>query len=279
MGSKTIRPLTPTLALLNIRLGYWLKNPRFFAPDASSADAAAKPGNWTPSHRTTLYLWSELSGRLYENSEAVFLTDGGHIENLGIYELLRRQCRLIIAVDAEADSAMHFPSLVTLQRYARIDLGIRIDLPWTPIQATTLAWMNSNAGKSPAAPEATAGPHAAIGLIDYGSGQTGYLLYLKSSLSGDENDYVRDYARRYAQFPHEATGDQFFSEEQFEVYRALGFHIANGALSGEDKIIAALTDAEKAVALANKQPCKATTTFKDSAVVSIAAVRAALGLS
>ena len=80
----------------------------------------------------------------------------------------------------------------------------------------------------------TGGPHAAIGLIDYDGGETGWLLYIKSSLSGDENDYMRDYARRYEQFPHETTGDQFFSEEQFEVYRALGFHIAYRLLSGDD---------------------------------------------
>jgi hypothetical protein len=53
-------------------------------------------------------------------------------------------------------------------------------------------------------------------------------------LTGDENDYVRDYARRYALFPHESTGDQMFSEEQFEVYRALGFHAANRLLNGDD---------------------------------------------
>ena len=62
------------------------------------------------------------------------------------------------------------------------------------------------------------------------------LVYVKSSLSGDEQDYVRDYARRYMEFPHESTGKQFFNEEQFEVYRALGFHIAEGLLSGRDDI-------------------------------------------
>jgi hypothetical protein len=88
----------------------------------------------------------------------------------------------------------------------------------------------------PQRPAPTPGPHVAIGKIDYGNGQLGYLLYVKSSLSGDENDYIRDYARRYSSFPHESTGDQFFSEEQFEVYRALGFHMMHGALSGDDDI-------------------------------------------
>ena len=86
-----------------------------------------------------------------------------------------------------------------------------------------------------AAPVASHGPHAALGVIDYDGGQKGWLLYIKSSLTGDENDYVRDYARRYGSFPHESTGDQFFSEEQFEVYRALGFHITIRILNGQDQ--------------------------------------------
>jgi hypothetical protein len=191
-----------------------------------------------------LYLWSEITGRLYENSDAVYLTDGGHIENLGLYELLRRHCKVIIVVDAEADLEMHFPSFITVQRYARIDLGIRIDLPWQPIQAKTLAEMrhvdeatrDATASTPPTPPKPSQGPHVAIGTIDYGGGQTGYLVYVKSSLTGDENDYILDYARRYDTFPHEITLDQLFSEEQFEVYRALGFHMTRGLLSGKDGV-------------------------------------------
>jgi hypothetical protein len=257
MGSSSIRPLTPTLALLNVRLGYWLANPRY-------VDASSKPQH----HSTPLYLWSEITGRLYENADAVYLTDGGHIENLGVYELLRRRCKVIIAVDAEADAPMNFSALMTLQRYARIDLGILIDLPWTPIRTNTLGWMNCNAGKPPSpAPVASDGPHVAIGIIDYGGGEKGYLVYIKSSLTGDENDYIRDYARRYNSFPHESTGDQFFSEEQFEVYRALGFHMTNEFLSGDDKVVAAVD---------RKPPV--TTKFSDTGVDSIRNVRAALGL-
>ena len=268
MGSDSIKPLAPTLALLNVRLGYWLRNPRYIPQT---------PANEPQHHSTPLYLWSEITGRLYENAEAVYLTDGGHIENLGVYELLRRRCKVIIAVDAEADAPMNFSALMTLQRYARIDLGILIDLPWTPIQTRTLALMSGNAGKPPspatslspppaAEPVKPKGPHTAIGIIDYGGGEKGYLLYIKSSLSGDENDYIRDYARRNASFPHETTGDQFFSEEQFEVYRALGFHIAHEFLSGDDQVVAAVD---------GKPPV--TTNFNAAGVASIDAVRAALG--
>lgn len=226
MGANSIRPLTPTLALLNIRLGYWLTNPRYAASGSMGG------------RMTDFYLWSEITGRLYENSNKVYVTDGGHIDNLGIYELLRRQCRLIVVVDAEADPEMHFPSFIRLQQFARIDLGVRIDLPWDPIGEKTRAWMGTGArAKSDAnekREEACCGPHIAIGQIAYGGGKTGFILYVKSSLTGDENDYIRDYARRSRTFPHETTGDQFFSEEQFEVYRALGFHAIFGFLKGGD---------------------------------------------
>jgi patatin-like phospholipase len=238
-GAASIRALTPTLALLNVRTGYWLKNPLH-----------VKQQRWIDFNA---YLWKELTGRLRETSYEVFLSDGGHIENLGLYELLRRRCRVIIVVDAEADPSLRFPSFIALQRYARIDLGVRINMPWDDVRKTTLRWMgytgdpasadedgggaDDKPGKKPKAPVPSAGPHTAIGTIDYDGGETGYLVYIKSSLTGDENDYVRDYARRYDSFPHESTGDQFFSEEQFEVYRALGFHIANCLLNGTDEIL------------------------------------------
>jgi hypothetical protein len=66
--------------------------------------------------------------------------------------------------------------------------------------------------------------------------QNGLLLYIKSSLSGDESDYVTNYKTRNPNFPHETTGDQFFSEEQFEAYRNLGFHATQGFFSGRDKV-------------------------------------------
>jgi hypothetical protein len=265
MGSNTIRPLTPTLALLNVRLGYWLKNPMLLSPTRASHPSGG--WRWLKAHESVAFLWAEITGRLYENAEAVYLTDGGHIENLGIYELLRRRCRVIIAVDAEADSSMHFPSFITLERYARIDLGVRIDLPWEPIRETTLALMDppQKDGK-PVMPEASFGPHVAVGKIDYGGGEIGYLVYIKSSLTGDENDYIRDYARRYSSFPHESTGDQFFSEEQFEVYRALGFHMMHAALSGDDNVRVQVDDVEGGEAIK----------FTDQANDMLRRVRAAL---
>jgi hypothetical protein len=241
MGANSIKALTPTLALLNVRTGYWLKNPMSIEKDrrVGPADRTVER-----SFESRFYLWSELTGRLYENRPEVYVTDGGHIENLGMYELLRRRCKVIVVVDAEADSALRMPSFIALQQYARIDLGVRISMPWDDIRKSTINWMGHGSKADTKDKKADSkelepsdGPHAAIGTIDYdGKQTTGYLLYIKSSLTGDENDYVRDYARRYQQFPHESTGDQFFSEEQFEVYRALGFHIGYRVLSNIDNI-------------------------------------------
>lgn len=231
MGANSIRPLTFTLALLNARLGYWLTNPYKLTASPPPLHGWQRLKGWF-NRQGWLYLGAEIFGLLSEKMDSIYLTDGGHIDNLGIYELLRRRCRVIILADAEADAGMTFGSFVRLQRYARIDLGIRISLPWQAIATTTRSHMGANAGTG----DCRSGPHAALGTIDYGDGYKGCLLYLKSSLSGDENDYIRDYGRRYGAFPHETTGDQFFSEEQFEAYRALGFHIANGVFQGSDAV-------------------------------------------
>ena len=170
---------------------------------------------------------------LNEHRKSVYLTDGGHIENLGIYELLRRRCGVIIAVDVDADPQMAFGSFNTLERYALIDLGVRINLPWQKIADESLKTSQSIDDKSDTPKHH--GPHCAIGEIFYPAGRKGILIYIKASLTGDENDCVFDYKKRHSDFPHETTLDQWFSEEQFEAYRALGFHAAYGLFAGGDR--------------------------------------------
>ena len=200
MGTGTIKGLVFWLALLNVRLGYWLPNP---------GRLAELPDGLGP---RPFSLWRELFGGIDENGKFVNLSDGGHIENLGIYELLRRRCKFIIAIDGEADPDMTFPGLMTLIRYAQIDFGIRIRMDLADLT-------RNDAGYTKA--------HFVLGEIDYGDGQTGYLLYIKSSLTGNERDYILDYRRSHPAFPHETTADQFFNEAQFEAYRALGEHIGD----------------------------------------------------
>lgn len=230
MGANSIKALTPTLAILNVRLGYWVANPRQLAQDR-------KPSSVFASVFDQFYFMQELLGLMRETSNTIYLTDGGHIENLGIYELLRRRCQLIIAVDADGDPEMSFRSLVALQRYARIDLGVLIDLPWAEIRDATRAASEEIAKSGGLPPNAAPhGPHCAVGEITYPQGRNGILIYVKSSITGDENDYIVDYKRRFPTYPHETTADQLFSEEQFEVYRALGFHAVTEVFSGRDQV-------------------------------------------
>ncbi len=241
MGAQSIRPLTPSMALLNVRLGYWMRNPNKLnlakAPEAGAHFAGVANFNRTRNPFVNYYFLAEMFGWLSDTFKSVYLTDGGHIENLGIYELLRRRCQVIIAVDAEADSQMAFGSFNTLERYALIDMGIRIDLPWQKIADESLATGAAIDNKADAPKHK--GPHCAIGEITYPNdckgARKGILVYIKASLTGDENDYVFDYKRRNSDFPHETTIDQMFTEQQFEVYRALGFHAAYGFLSGTDQ--------------------------------------------
>lgn len=203
-------------------------------PHWTLGDNPRKLGEKRPIHdKSEIYLLAEAMGWLTETSAKIYLTDGGHIDNLGLYQLLKRKCRLIIVVDAEQDPGYVCPSLMDAERFARIDLGVRIELPWELIRDYAKSTEAEFAKGPIRADFPTNGPHAAIGHIYYDGGKRGVLLYVKSSLTGDENDYVLDYKRRYPAFPHESTGDQFFGEEQFEAYRALGFHAMRSVLFGE----------------------------------------------
>ncbi|MBZ9655301.1 patatin-like phospholipase family protein [Phyllobacterium lublinensis] len=234
MGRVGARILSPTLALLNLRLGYWLRNPRYVddaqgpAPQDAAQPAARVKASWYDFFR--FYLAAEAFGILRSDSSRIFVSDGGHIDNSGLYQLLKRKCQMIMVIDAEADPAMNFGALVDVQRFARIDLGIRIAIDWEAMRNAMLKRSADRAKRIPPDDEAHC-QHFAVGKIIYDqAGTEGILVYVKASVTGDEPDYVLDYERRYPLFPHESTGDQFFSEEQMEAYRSLGFHAANCAL-------------------------------------------------
>ena len=249
MGMASIRPLSPTIALLNVRLGRWIRHPLDIAMRKAKLKSGEEGQFWRiPRPLHLLYEAFSKTGVSVEQLDAktirkrrgfVFLTDGGHIDNLGVYELLRRRCKLIIAIDGEADSDFDSGSLVQVERFARIDMNVIIRLNWEPIgirtQAVTSEIKNGQLKEQP-------GPHVALGSISYpplkpgGDREKGALIYIKASLSGDESDYVIAYKKANPRFPHETTLDQLFSEEQFEAYRALGEHIARRFLDGSNGV-------------------------------------------
>jgi hypothetical protein len=204
MGLSTSRQLAFWLALLNIRLSYWLRDPRRLSRVFA-----------TP---TLYHLFSEMFSLTHENGHFLNLSDGGHIENLGVYELLRRRCKLIVAVDGEQDAKMTFHALTTLQRLAYIDLGVTIDINLDDLRLNERGMTRS---------------HFCFCRIGYpqdtrdGEPVYGYLIYVKLSLTGNEGEFLRRYRLDEPSFPHQSTADQFFTEAQFEAYRSLGEHVGD----------------------------------------------------
>ena len=218
MGSTTVKPLVFVLTMLNLRLGYWLPNPKY-----------VRRGRSRPSFLSlrprSLYLLREAMGALDADHALVNVSDGGHLENLAIYELLRRRCKVIIAVDGEADPNLTFNGLVTLMRLAKIDLGVDINIDLHALKLN---------------PERFSTAHYAVGTIDYGvedgEPQTGHLIYVKSSMTNDEDPFIKKYRADHPTYPHETTADQFFDEVQFEAYRALGNHVGD-RLVRDDQVL------------------------------------------
>ena len=160
----------------------------------------------------------ELFGRTDDKSTWVYLSDGGHFENLGIYELVKRRCQYIIACDASQDADLSFDDLGNAIEKCRRDLGVEVTIDVSRIRR----------GKSTEDNEpAWSGLHFAVGDIQYpGSGPTGAkLLYIKSSMTGEEPVDVLSYHKQHPAFPHDSTANQFFDETQFESYRRLGEHV------------------------------------------------------
>ncbi|MGO6667650.1 hypothetical protein ELI49_30305 (plasmid) [Rhizobium ruizarguesonis] len=210
MGLRTSRYASFWLTLLNLRLGAWL--PR------TGEEKKRGPGIG--------YLLRELSATADEHDVYVNISDGGHIENLGVYELLRRRCRYIVAVDGENDPQMTFHALTNLQRLAYIDFGIVLEVNLDDLRLNQAGLSRS---------------HFQLCRILYPMGaqdseqEIGYLVYLKLSLTGNEGEFLRRYKLDEPAFPHHSTADQFFSEPQFEAYRALGEHV------GEKMFLPAIT--------------------------------------
>jgi len=198
MGYNTSPLVSFLLTMFNVRLGWWFPNP------GSSS--------WNQDRQlSALNLVWELFGLADEREDFINLSDGGHFENLGIYELIRRRTRVIIAADAECDSDLSFGSLGNVIRICETDFGAKIDLDVASIRK------QEETGVSRA--------HCAVGKITYSNGTLGYIIYIKSSLTADEDVGVAQYRSGHPTFPHETTANQFFSEDQFEAYRRLGHHI------------------------------------------------------
>ncbi|MFN0169067.1 MAG: patatin-like phospholipase family protein [Bryobacteraceae bacterium] len=208
MGYNTTPLVAVLLTLFNVRLGWWFPNP------------SRKTWNRESPRLSLFYMVKEFLGLADETSDFINVSDGGHFENLGVYELLRRRASVIIACDGECDRDLTFGSLGSLIRNCETDFGAKIDLDVSSIRK------QAESGHSRA--------HCAAGRITYSNGSIGYLIYIKASITGDEDAGVAQYHSAHPDFPHQSTGNQFYREDQFEAYRRLGRHIARSTFRGAE---------------------------------------------
>jgi hypothetical protein len=217
MGRVSMK-LGPAVAFLmtalNLRLGLWLRHPA-----AAEAHSRRWPGLLL--YREMMGLTSA-SGALSPEGPVpalmrdIHLSDGGHFENLALYELIRRHCRYVLMSDCGADPTVAFDDLGNAFRRIREDFGIDITLDIEPLRPDAAGWSRQ---------------HVAVGTIHYSPTDQGILVYLKPTMTGDEPPDVLQYKTRNTEFPHEGTGDQFYDEAQWESYRRLGLHAAEKVFS------------------------------------------------
>ena len=216
MGYYSSPVVTFLMTLFNVRLGVWLGNP---GPAGNGTYKLAAP-RWP-----TRSLVAETLGETDDEHPYVNLSDGGHFENLGLYEMVRRRCRFIVVIDGGADAECTFNDLGNAIQKIRVDMGIEISFEGEiPIYSR---------GSSK-----TGGKRCAVATVAYSKidqeSKDGILVYIKPVFYGDEPADVYNYAMSNPAFPAESTADQWFSESQFESYRKLGLFTADQIISGKE---------------------------------------------
>jgi lysozyme family protein len=221
------------LAVSGARLGTWLPNPAFLGVIQAAQDEQGHVPDWTlpglPRIRRGTYLLRELFNIHPAQERLLQVTDGGHYENLGIVELLRRRCTTIYCIDGGGDSPPTAAGLAEAMALAETELGVRIDLK-NPFAAepgagrplvpdSTLAALNSTLSKEPVITGTIHYP-AASGLPE--GSRTG-VIYIARALLWPKMSYpLLSYAAQHPVFPHDSTGDQWFDDGQFTAYTQLG---------------------------------------------------------
>ncbi|HSG82143.1 MAG TPA: hypothetical protein VLC48_07830, partial [Gemmatimonadota bacterium] len=226
MRNKLVSAL---MSLLNLRLGYWIRNfdrrplplpPNFIVPGLSRG---------------------VLGWGFREDSGALELSDGGHFENLGVYELVRRKLPVIIASDAGADPSFSFGDLENALERVRVDFGARIRFREKDNLGLEGLLPGSARGAAAGSVEkelfaekfGLASRGFAVADITYYDGSVGVLLYIKSTLTPGLPADLYGYKSANPTFPDQSTADQFFDEDQFEAYRELGYQLTKQLLDIE----------------------------------------------
>ncbi len=220
MGKMTKRPLTFLMALANLRLGVWVPNPRWVAAGLDEHGLErhryGRPRPW--------YLLCELLGRNRIDARYLYVTDGGHYENLGLVELLRRGCTKIYCFDASGvgQGRAEFDALGDAIALARSELGVEIDFE-----------SDDPGDLEPDADTHLAEKDVVTGTIRYTHGPEvveGTLIYVRNAMTDRATWDARAHQMEDPRFPHNSTVDQLYTDKKFESYRVLGARAAGRAM-------------------------------------------------
>ncbi|HEX9659391.1 MAG TPA: hypothetical protein VGA18_03785, partial [Rhodothermales bacterium] len=204
----TRRPsVSMLMTLLNLTLGFWIPHP------------LRKQNRIRFPHYLNPGLYSLVTTGYNSRRQFLELGDGGHFENLGVYEMIRRRARLIVASVAGVDPTYSFDDLLNALRKIYTDFGVKILFEQNGKSVNPTHMFNRPDGALP-----TAG-HL-IGRIEYADGSSGILILLKASLIEDLDFNVLAVKERHPDFPNQSTADQNYDEELVDVYARLGYEVA-----------------------------------------------------
>ncbi|HEX2063956.1 MAG TPA: hypothetical protein VHE80_06010, partial [Acidimicrobiales bacterium] len=220
MGRHSKGALNSVLAAANLRLGVWVPS-----PDHAAAVAQRTAGRVRT--RSLAYLLREVFGRYDPGAPLLYLTDGGHYENLGLVELLRRRCRVMACFDASGGPG----TLIEAMRLAYEELGVTIKFPPGALDSVRSRAEARSTARDPNAPmdtltARTASADVIVGTVSYRQPPEGVLVYCRAVLTRQTPDEVRFYAAENPRFPNDPTGDQWFDADQLDNYLVLGRHVA-----------------------------------------------------
>lgn len=234
MGKMTPRPLTFLMALANLRLGVWVPNPRWVTEadeDTALPRRFAKPRAY--------HLIAELLGRNRVDSRYLYVTDGGHYENLGLVELLRRGCTEIYCLDASGvgGDGAEFKTLGDAIALARSELNVEIEFSGeageNPEELIAGEEEQGSGEKDADDSRGDAKPSLAkrdvvTATIRYPAlpgeehGPVGRLVYVRNTMTAEVPWDVRAHHESDPRFPNDPTVDQLYTDQKFEAYRVLG---------------------------------------------------------
>lgn len=225
-GITRNRLVSVLMFLFNLRLGYWALNPR---KKQTGVSARIPPSYLHP---------GLVQGLLGIGLDALHrhlqLSDGGHFDNLGLYEMIRRKVPVILVSDAGADPEYTFDCLGDALERVRVDFGATVS--FNDCNYDLMGIVPGSGEKSMATERYGLSRNSfAIGSITYADNSKGLLIYLRTSLCAGLPQDIYGYKSAHPTYPNESTADQFFDEVQVEAYRELGYRLTLKMLDANQK--------------------------------------------